>query len=83
MSDRGFWIGVWGQEVYVFQTARTATPVQGGEAYSVSGTVRAAPHSARGAPRGMTPIDLEALQAQHIYIEADSVARSQSELGTP
>jgi hypothetical protein len=77
MSDRGFWIGVWGQQVYVFQTARTPTPVQGGEAYSVLGTVRAAPHAIQGAPRGMTPVDLQALQAQHLYIAADSVARAE------
>lgn len=76
MSGRGFWIGIWGQQVYVFQTARTPIPIQGGEAYSVSGTVRVAPHSAQAAPRGMAPIDIEALHAQHIYIAADSVAAS-------
>jgi len=74
MSDRGFWIGVWGQQVYVFQTASRPVPVQGGEAYTVIGTVRAAPQSAQVAPRGMTPIDIEAMHAQHIYIAADSVA---------
>lgn len=74
MSDRGFWIGVWGQQVYVFQTASTPVAVHGGEAYAVIGTVRAAPHSAQGAPRGMTPIDIEAMHAQHIYIAAESVA---------
>jgi hypothetical protein len=74
MSDHGFWIGVWGQQVYVFQTASRPIPIQGGEAYSVRGTVRVAPHSAQSAPRGMTPIDIEALHAQHIYIAADSVA---------
>lgn len=74
MSDRGFWIGVWGQQVYVFQTAPRPIPIHGGEAYTVIGTVRAAPHSAQTAPHGMTPIDLEAIHAQHIYIAADSVA---------
>jgi hypothetical protein len=73
MSDRGFWIGLWGQLVYVFQAAPTPAPVQGGEAYTIVGTVRAAPHSAQGAPRGMTPIDIEAMHAQHVYIAADSV----------
>lgn len=76
MSDRGFWIGVWGQQVYVFQTASRSTPVQGGEAYSVRGTVRVAPHSAQSAPRGMAPIDIAAMHTQHIYIAADSVAPS-------
>lgn len=76
MSDRGFWIGVWGQQVYVFQTTSRPIPVQGGQAYAVVGTVRAAPHSAQGAPRGMAPIDIEAMHAQHIYIAADSVAPS-------
>ena len=76
MSNRGFWIGVWGQQVYVFQTASTPTPVHGGEAYAVIGTVRVAPHSTQGAPRGMAPIDIEALHAQHIYIAADSIAPS-------
>lgn len=74
MSDHGFWIGVWGQQVYVFQTPSRPTPIQGGEAYSIRGTVRVAPHSAQSAPRGMTPIDIEALHAQHVYIAADSVA---------
>lgn len=77
MSDRGFWIGVWGQQVYVFQTASTPARVQGGEAYAVIGSVRAAPHSAQGAPRGMTPIDIEALHAQHLYIAAESVTRTE------
>lgn len=76
MSDRGFWIGLWGQQVYVFQTAATPTPVHGGEAYVVRGTVRTAPHSTQAAPRGMAPIDIEALHAQQIYIGADSVAPS-------
>ncbi len=76
MSDRGFWIGIWGQQVYVFQTASAPAPVHGGEAYAVVGTVRVAPHSTQGAPHGMAPIDVEALHAQHIYIAADSVAPS-------
>lgn len=77
MSDRGFWIGAWGQQVYVVQTPATPTPVHGGEAYSIIGTVRVAPHSAQTAGRGMAPIDLEALHAQHIYIAADSIAPSE------
>jgi hypothetical protein len=74
MSNRGFWIGVWGQQVYVFSTTARPIPAQGGEAYAVIGTVRTAPHSTQGAPRGMTPIDIEALHAPHIYIVADSIA---------
>lgn len=73
MSDRGFWIGLWGQLVYVFQTAPAPVPVEGGQAYTVVGTVRPAPHSAQGTPRGMAPIDIEAMHAQHIYIAADSI----------
>lgn len=76
MSDRGFWIGAWGQQIYVVQTAATPVPVQGGEAYSIVGTVRVAPHSAQTATRGMAPIDLEAMHAEHIYIAADSIAPS-------
>lgn len=81
VSDRGFWIGAWGQQIYVVQTAARPVPVQGGEAYSIVGTVRVAPHAAQAATRDMAPIDLVAMHAEHLYIAADSIAPSERRPG--